>query len=159
VHFVYGTMFGVRGLLAAGAPPFDPQIRKACHALRARQRPDGGWSEHHRACIEDRWLDGPTSHVVQTAWALTTLLEAHDPEDAAIDRAAAWLASRQKGDGTWAEDAPAGVFFRTALLHYDLYRMYFPIHALALHETRRLERLSLTEIRRARPLEPPEAPA
>jgi lanosterol synthase len=157
VHFVYGTMFGVRGLLATGAPPFDPQIRKACSALRARQRTDGGWSEHHEACIADRWIDGPTSQVVQTAWALTTLLEARDPDDAAIDRAAAWLASRQESDGTWADDAPAGVFFRTALIGYDLYRSYFPILALALHETRRLERLSLTEARRARSLDAPEA--
>jgi lanosterol synthase len=159
VHFVYGTMFGVRGLLASGAPSFDPQVRKACRALRSRQRADGGWSEHHEACIEDRWIDGPASLVVPTAWALTTLLEARDPDDAAIDRAAAWLASRQNTDGTWAEDAPAGVFFRTALLGYDLYRSYFPILALALHETRRLERLSLTEVRRARPLDPQESPA
>jgi lanosterol synthase len=157
VHFIYGTMFGVRGLLAAGAPTFDPQVRKACRALRSRQRADGGWSEHHEACIADRWIEGPASRVVPTAWALTTLLEAGDPDDAAIDRAAAWLASRQDSDGTWAEDEPAGVFFRTALLGYELYRSYFPILALALHETRRLERLALTEVRRARPLDPPEA--
>ena len=31
----------------------------------------------------------------------------------------------------------AGVFFRTALLDYVLYRQYFPLHALGLYEQRR----------------------
>jgi hypothetical protein len=34
-----------------------------------------------------------------------------------------------------------GVFFRTALLDYTLYRRYFPVWALANYETRRRERL------------------
>ena len=33
-----------------------------------------------------------------------------------------------------------GIFFHTALLHYDLYRCYFPVWALSLYEARRLER-------------------
>jgi hypothetical protein len=135
----------VRGLLAAGVPPTDPAIKKACRMLRSRQRADGGFAEHHDACISDTWVEGERSQIVQTAWALTTLLEAHDPDDRSVDRAAAFLAMRQEDDGGWPIEEPAGVFFETALIHYDLYRSYFPVHALALHETRRLARMSILE--------------
>jgi lanosterol synthase len=148
VHFVYGTMFGVRGLLAAGVHANEPAIRKACRFLRARQRPDGGWGERWDACLEDRYVDAP-SQVIQTAWALTTLLEAHDPDWDAIERGAHYLASRQRDDGSWPKEDPAGVFFHTALLHYERYRAFFPVWALGLYETRRLERLSLCGPRRA----------
>ena len=30
VQFIYGTLFGIRGLLAAGARPGDPALRSAC---------------------------------------------------------------------------------------------------------------------------------
>ena len=43
VQFIYGTFFGVRGLLAAGARPGDPALRLACRWLLDRQQEDGGW--------------------------------------------------------------------------------------------------------------------
>jgi squalene/oxidosqualene cyclase-like protein len=150
VHFIYGTMFGIRGLLAAGVPPQDPAIRKACRWLRARQRPDGGWGESHRSCLEDRYLPHAEGQVIQSAWALSALLEAKDPDFDAIDRAACFLAERQRSDGTWPKEDPAGVFFHTALLHYELYRAYFPVWALGLYESRRLEREALLDDRARR---------
>jgi len=45
VRYIYATMFGVRGLLAAGVPRADARIRKACEWLLAHQRADGGWGE------------------------------------------------------------------------------------------------------------------
>jgi lanosterol synthase len=140
VCFIYGTMFGVRGLLAAGAPPHDHAIRKACAWLKARQRPDGGWGEHHESALLGQYRENPRSQVIQTAWALTALLEAKDPDWDAIDRGARLLAAAQREDGTWPAEEPAGIFFRTALLHYTLYRSYFPITSLGLYETRRAER-------------------
>lgn len=143
IHFTYGTMFGVRGLLASGAPVQDPAIRKACRWLKAHQRPDGGWGEHHTSCLTDRYTEEDHSQVVQTAWALTTLLEACDPDWDAIERAAHLLVSVQPDSGLWAQPEPSGVFFHTALIDYRLYKQYFPIWALGLYETRRLERLKL----------------
>jgi lanosterol synthase len=145
IHFIYGTMFGVRGLRAAGAPPQDPAIRRACRWLRARQRADGGWGEHFEGCLTDRWQEAPQSQVIQTAWALLTLLEAEDHDHGSIERGAHFLASRQREDGTWPKEEPSGIFFHTALLHYELYRSYFPLWALGLYETHRLARLSLCE--------------
>ena len=40
------------------------------------------------------------------------------------------------------------MFFHTALLHYELYRAYFPLWALGAYETRRLQRSGLIKGRR-----------
>jgi lanosterol synthase len=137
---VYGTMFGIRGLLAAGVPPHDPAIRRATAFLRARQKPEGGWGEHWTSISEKRYVEHPQSQYVQTAWAMTALLEAEDPDFGAIERAAAFLAGAQSADGTFPVQDPEGLFFHSALLDYVLYRRYFPVWALGLFETRRKER-------------------
>ena len=105
---------------------------------------DGGWGEHHTSCLEGHYVENERSQVIQTAWALTTLLEARDPDWEAIDRAAQFRATAQHEDGTWPIEGPAGVFFHTALLHYTLYRSYFPVWALGLYETRRTARQAIT---------------
>lgn len=140
VHFVYGTMFGIRGLVAAGVPPHDPAVRRACAWLLARQRPDGGWGEHFTSGEVGRYVEHTESQTTQTAWALLALADAHEPDFAAMTRAAAFLAKRQSDDGTWPKQDPEGVFFHTALLDYVLYRRYFPVWALGAYESRRKTR-------------------
>lgn len=140
VQYIYGTLFGVRGLLAAGAQPGDPAIRLACRWLLARQRDDGGWGEHHSGCMSGRYVQHTESQVIHTAWALIALLEAGDSDWGSISRGAKFLLESQNEDGAWPKQDMAGVFFRTALLDYVLYRQYFPLHALGLYEKRRRER-------------------
>ena len=140
VQFIYGTFFGIRGLLAGGARPADPAVRLACRWLLDRQRDDGGWGEHHSGCLAGRYVPHEESQVIQTAWALIALLEAGDSNWTAISRGVEFLCERQDPDGTWPRQDMAGVFFRTALLDYALYRHYFPVHALALYEARRRAR-------------------
>ncbi|MFO0611256.1 MAG: FAD-dependent oxidoreductase [Polyangiaceae bacterium] len=156
VRLIYGTMFGIRGLVAAGAPPTDPSLRKACAWLRARQRPDGSWGEAPGLCPGtiggssspvDVYAEEAEGQVVQTAWALSALLEAEDPDWDVIERAARFLANAQLGSGEWPKQAPTGVFFHTALLDYALYRAYFPLWALGQYETRRKRRALLLETR------------
>jgi lanosterol synthase len=142
VRLIYGTWFGVRGLLAGGAPPTDPAIRKACAWLKAQQRTDGGWGE--RASTDAQgYVPHEQGQVVQTAWALMTLCEAQDPDFGAIERAARFIARAQLGSGEWPRQDPPGLFFRTALLEYELYRSYFPVWALAAFEARRKARSPL----------------
>ncbi|MYB22993.1 MAG: NAD(P)-binding protein [Chloroflexi bacterium] len=140
VQYIYGTFFGIRGLLAGGAPPGDPALRSACRWLLDRQRDDGGWGEHHSGCLSGQYVPHDESQVIQTAWALIALLEAGDEHWSAIARGARFLVDSQCEDGGWARQDMAGVFFRTALLDYVLYRQYFPLHALGLYEARRTAR-------------------
>lgn len=135
VHFIYGTMFGVRGLLAAGVAPDDQRIRRACRWLLAHQRADGGWGEHHRSARLGRHVGQAHGSPVQTAWALIALVEAEEPDSAALFRAARFLEGTQEQSGEWPDGEFVGVFFETALLNYRLYRLYFPVCALGrLHE-------------------------
>ena len=80
VQFIYGTFFGIRGLLAAGARPGDPALRLACRWLLDRQREDGGWGEHHSGCLTGRYVAHEESQVIQTSWAMLALLDAGDFE-------------------------------------------------------------------------------
>lgn len=156
ICFVYGTMFGVRGLMAAGASPNDPAIQKACEFVRSHQRADGSWGEHWKSCLEDHYEELGHGHVTQTAWALLTLLEAQDPNEDAIRRGSAWLASTQLPNGDFPVQEFAGVFFRTALIEYRLYRRLFPVWALALAEQRLGARLSHETSPAARAFSPAE---
>ena len=144
VQYIYGTLFGIRGLVAAGAGPSDPALRLACRWLLDRQREDGGWGEHHSGCLTGRYVPHEESQVIQTAWALLALLEAEESNWTAIARGARFLLDARDADGGWPKQDMTGVFFRTALLDYVLYRQYFPLRALGLYEQRRRARLELT---------------
>jgi squalene/oxidosqualene cyclase-like protein len=135
VRLVYGTLFGIRGLLAGGAPKGDPQIRRACAMLKAHQRADGSWGEAHVPAPSAMYREASRGQVIQTAWALSALLAAEDPDERALDRAAEYLAREQRASGDWEQAEPAGVFFHTALLEYRLYKTYFPVWALGQYET------------------------
>ena len=139
VRLIYGTWFGVRGLLGAGASPTDPAIKKACAWLKSRQRVDGSWGERQEPHATG-YVEHADGQVVQTAWALIALSEAEDPDFHVLERAAAFLTNAQLGSGEWPREYPVGLFFRTALLEYALYRRYFPVWGLALFEARRKTR-------------------
>ena len=140
VQFIYGTFFGIKGLVANGAQPNDPALKAACRWLLDRQNDDGGWGEHHSGCMTGQYVQHEESQVIQTAWALISLLEAGASDWPAIARGVQFLIDRQCTGGTWPKQDMAGVFFRTALLDYVLYRQYFPLHALGLYEERRKAR-------------------
>jgi lanosterol synthase len=132
VNRIYGTLFAVRGLLAAGTNCDSVPVRRACNWLVTHQKADGGWGEHWTGLLENRYVEHLESQVIQTAWALMTLLFAHDDRREVIDRGIAFLIERC-GAGGWPRESVAGAFFKTAMLHYDLYREYFPLWALGLY--------------------------
>ena len=136
VNYTYGTLFGISGLLAAGNPPTDPAIQRACVWLVDHQHPKGGWGESWRGCHEERYVPHAEPQVIMTAWALMSLLRAgYDGPGArhAIDSGVRLLVSRQLEDGDWPKEGVGGVFFNTAYHHYMLYKNYFPLWALGLY--------------------------
>jgi lanosterol synthase len=133
VNYIYGTMFGIRGLLAAGETSNELAIGKACRWLVSKQRSDGGWGEHFRGCLSGEYVEHGESQVIQTAWAMMALLLADAPDWEVLERGADFLAAMQLENGEWPEQDWAGVFFHTALLDYKLYRSYFPVWALGLY--------------------------
>jgi lanosterol synthase len=145
VHLIYGTLFGIRGLVAAGRPSSDPALRRASTWLVDHQRPDGGWGETHEGCAQGRYTENCESQVIHTAWALMGLLEAGAADWECIERGADFLIEQQDEDGSWPRQDPAGLFFRSALLDYALYRQIFPLWALSLYESRRKVRLGFAK--------------
>ncbi|MBV6622512.1 MAG: FAD-dependent monooxygenase [Rivularia sp. (in: Bacteria)] len=146
VNFIYGTMFGIHGLLAATNNTNDAAIHKACDWLISKQKQDGGWGEHFQGCLSGEYIENTESQVTQTAWAMMGLLKAGSNHWEEINRGASFLIDMQLENGTWEKQDMSGVFFHTALLDYTLYRSYFPVWALSLYESRRQERLSMRKI-------------
>jgi lanosterol synthase len=136
VNYTYGTLFGISGLLAAGAPKTDPAIGRACAWLVAHQLPEGAWGESWRGCLEERYIPHSEPQVIMTAWAVMALLRAdyRVPGAAeAVRRGVGLLIERQREDGDWPKEGSGGVFFNTAFHHYMLYKNYFPLWALGLY--------------------------
>ncbi|MGD1912842.1 MAG: prenyltransferase/squalene oxidase repeat-containing protein, partial [Rivularia sp. (in: cyanobacteria)] len=141
VNFIYGTMFGIHGLLAVTDNPNHPAICKACDWLASKQKADGGWGENHLGCLSQQYVENTDSQVIQTAWAMMGLLKAESPNWKAIEKGAKFLVTQQHENGEWLKQDFAGVFFHTALLDYKLYRSYFPVWALGLYESQCQKRL------------------
>jgi squalene/oxidosqualene cyclase-like protein len=142
VCFTYGTWFGVSGLVAAGARPDDPALARACAFLLRAQRVDGGWGEDGASCRERRYIPARDAGMAQSAWALSTLVRAGHPSRGAQESAVRLLLAGQAADGGWPREAMVGVFNKTCLIHYDNYRHYFPLWALAEWESARLRAAS-----------------
>jgi lanosterol synthase len=138
INRTYAIFHAIEGLRAAGAPADDAAIWRAARWLEVHQRPDGGWGEHYSGCLDDRYVEHPESQVIMTAWAVLALLHAGGAGSRAVERGIAFLRKRQQANGGWPEQAVAGVFFGTAMLHYRLYKDYFPAWALARHAAERV---------------------
>ncbi|HEX9102152.1 MAG TPA: prenyltransferase/squalene oxidase repeat-containing protein [Polyangia bacterium] len=131
VNFTYAIFHVVEGLRAAGVPASDPAIARAIEWLLEKQKRDGGWGEHWKSAVTDRYTEHPESQAAMTAWALLALMEALPPTHAAVVRGVECLRQMQLADGQWPRQSQSGVFFSTALLDYRLYKDYFPAWALA----------------------------
>src|SRR5215472_10430353 len=57
INFTYATWFAVAALRAAGVPADDPALQRAAAWIVARQKPDGGWGEHHAGCLNDTYTE------------------------------------------------------------------------------------------------------
>ncbi|CAM9000177.1 unnamed protein product [Rhodiola kirilowii] len=135
VCFTYSTWFGVLGLIAAGKNyKTSPSIRRACDFLLSKQLASGGWGESYLSCQKKVYtnLPGDRSHVVNTGWAMLSLISAGQAErdPVPLHRAARFLMESQMENGDFPQEEIMGVFNRNCMITYAAYRNVFPVWAL-----------------------------
>jgi squalene-hopene/tetraprenyl-beta-curcumene cyclase len=131
VNHLYGTGAAIPALIAAGVPSDDQRIRRAVRWLENHQNPDGGWGEDPRSYVDPACIGRGTSTASQTAWALLALHAAGE-RSLAVRRGVRFLVATQRGDGGWDEPEYTGTGFPGHFyINYHLYRLVFPIMALA----------------------------
>lgn len=147
VNYIYGTWQTVGGLRHIGVDMTQPWIQRAGAWLKSVQKSDGSFGESANS-YEDPSLKGVgPSTASQTAWAAMTLQTIFGADDPDLARAIRWLCATQLSDadapnrsinpdgdppGSWVETEFTGTGFpRVFYLRYHLYRLYFPLMALA----------------------------
>jgi squalene-hopene/tetraprenyl-beta-curcumene cyclase len=136
VNYVYGTGAALPALQAAGVAPTHSAMRRAVTWLERVQNGDGGFGEDCRSYdVGDAgraWRGRGVSTASQTAWGLLGLVAAGEAGSGAAARAIGWLAESQRADGDWDEEYFTGTGFpRDFLIRYHLYRIVWPVLALA----------------------------
>jgi squalene-hopene/tetraprenyl-beta-curcumene cyclase len=132
VNYIYGTWQVLVGLREVGVSPGDSRIRSAAQWLKNMQQADGGWGESAATYDHPELRGQGPATASQTAWALLGLIAADEGHAPAVRRGVAYLISTQQPDGSWQEDWYTGTGFpRVFYLKYHLYRIYFPLMALA----------------------------
>lgn len=134
--FIYGTWFGVEALKVAGESVRSPAMQKAVCWILSKQNKNGGWGESYLSCVNKAYSPSTSvygdggSGVVQTAWAMLTLLAAECEDRTAIEKGKQFLMRMQLPSGDWTQEGITGVFNRSCGITYTAYRNVFPMWAL-----------------------------
>jgi squalene-hopene/tetraprenyl-beta-curcumene cyclase len=132
VNYVYGTGAAVPALISSGVPAEHPGVRRAVEWLEAHQNADGGWGEDCRSYDDPGWSGRGESTASQTAWALLALHAADEVGGEAVRGGVQYLIDAQEAGGGWDEKSFTGTGFPSFFyLNYEMYRLVFPIMALA----------------------------
>jgi len=132
ICFTYATMFSIESLALAGENYSNSEtVRKACQFLLSKQMSDGGWGESYKSCETEQYVNNDKSQVVNTSWAVITLLTAQFPDPEPIRKGCRLIMSRQcKKDGSWPQESIEGVFNKNAAISYPNFKFSWTINAL-----------------------------
>lgn len=138
VCYTYGTWFAIEALTQFQSQKTDIEtkqaIERAAQFLLAKQNEDGGWGELFESCIEKKYVPYNSSQVVNTSWALLSLMAVqklgYDEYAEHIRRGIQFLIQRQQQSGDWEQESISGVFNHNCMISYTAYRNVFPIWAL-----------------------------
>jgi squalene-hopene/tetraprenyl-beta-curcumene cyclase len=132
VNYVYGTWLALQGLRAVGFEEAAEEVRRGAAWIRSAQNADGGWGESPASYDDPAQRGVGQSTASQTAWAVMGLVAAGEAAGEAAVRGVDFLLRTQGADGSWPEERFTGTGFpRVFYLKYHLYRLYFPLMALA----------------------------
>lgn len=131
ICFTYGTWFAVEGLIAADEKPSSKAVQAACKFLLSKQNADGGWGESYLSCVKKQYINCE-SQVVNTSWALMSLMRADWPDRRAIDAGIKLLMDRQLANGDWAQERISGIF-NSCCISYSAYKNCMTIWALGMY--------------------------
>jgi len=135
VNYIYGTWQVLCGLKSIGFDMQDAMVRRAVAWLQKVQQSGGGWGETCRSYDDPSLAGQGTPTASQTAWALLALLAAGESDSDAVRAGIDYLLKTQGADGNWREDLFTGTGFpKVFYLKYHLYRLYFPLMALARYQ-------------------------
>ena len=132
VNYVYGTWQVLTGLRSIDERMDEPYVQRAADWLRSVQKPDGSFGESCESYADPSLKGKGESTASQTAWGAMGLMAVAGAADPAAQRAIAWLIEHQAANGNWEENYYTGTGFpQVFYLKYHLYRLYFPLTALA----------------------------
>lgn len=135
VCYTYGTWFGIEGLLVSGEPGYleggSNEITKACEFIVSKQRKDGSWGEASKACEIKAFVEHETGQIINTAWAVMSLMAAGYPNKQVIDKGIKFIIQNQLESGDFPQQGISGVFNGSCMISYTSYRNVFPLWALA----------------------------
>ncbi len=132
VNYIYGTWQVLQGLKAIDFPMNHPGIFRAVQWLESVQHACGGWGETCQSYDDPGLMGTGTPTASQTAWATLGLIAAGRASSNAAGRGIGFLLRTQAEDGSWEEPQYTGTGFpRVFYLKYHLYRIYFPLMAIA----------------------------
>jgi squalene-hopene/tetraprenyl-beta-curcumene cyclase len=124
------------GLDSVGFDRGHAMVQKAAGWLKSVQQPGGGWGETCRSYDDPRLKGQGAPTPSQTAWALLGLLAAGEYHSNEVRAGIDFLITTQQSDGNWDEDHFTGTGFpKVFYLKYHMYRLYFPLMALARYAT------------------------
>ncbi len=135
VNYIYGTWQVLLGLDAVNFDKKHPMVRSAVAWLKKVQQPSGAWGESCWSYNDPSTAGQGPPTASQTAWALIGLMAAGEGHSDAVRQGIDYLVATQEPGGNWHEDQFTGTGFpKVFYLKYHLYRLYFPLMALARYQ-------------------------